>query len=178
MERSATRRCQTHFGPRPASPSTNGETKPKQWLVDFELACQLGGARGDDRSIICQLLLFLSDTTCRWLEELPANQIHDWTDLVQVFEGNFNGTYIRPGNTWGLSKCKQKSGETLREYARQVQAEISKCKQRTEKSASASSALSSRTSPTTTSSCPLSQAPRTKTWYGNWVEIGLRPSTN
>jgi len=64
--------------------------------------------------------------TRRWLEELPANQIHDWTDLVRVFEGNFKGTYIRPGNSWDLSKCKQKSGESLREYVRRF------LKQRTE----------------------------------------------
>ena len=94
------------------------ETKPKLWLAVFWLACQLGGARGDDRAIIRQLPLFLSHTARRWLEELPANQIHDWMDLVWVFEGNFKGTYIRPGNSWDLSKCKQKSGESLREYAR------------------------------------------------------------
>ena len=35
-----------------------------------------------------------------------------------MFESNFKGTYIRPGNSWDLSKCKQKSRETLREYAR------------------------------------------------------------
>jgi len=100
----------------------NGETKPELWLADFQLACQLGSARRDDRAIIWQLPLFLSDTARRWLEELLANQIHDWTDLVQVFEGNFKGTYIHPGNSWDLSKCKQKSGEksgeSLREYAR------------------------------------------------------------
>jgi hypothetical protein len=39
----------------------NGETKPKLWLADFRLACQLGGAT-DDRVIIRQLSLFLSDT--------------------------------------------------------------------------------------------------------------------
>jgi len=38
--------------------------------------------------------------------------------LVRVFEGNFKGTYIRPGNSWDLSKCKQKSGETLDAYRR------------------------------------------------------------
>jgi len=38
--------------------------------------------------------------------------------LVRVFEGNFKGTYIRLGNSWDLSKCKQRFGETLREYAR------------------------------------------------------------
>ena len=117
--------------PNPFRPPTsiakyNGETKPELWLADFRLACQLGGARGDDRAIIRQLPLFLSDTARRWLEELPANQIHNWVDLVRVFEGNFKGTYIRPGNSWDLSKCKQKSGETLREYARRFS------KQRTE----------------------------------------------
>ena len=68
--------------PSPFRPPTsiakyNSETKPELWLVDFWLACQLGGARGDDRAIIRQLPLFLSDTARRWLEELPANQIHD-----------------------------------------------------------------------------------------------------
>jgi hypothetical protein len=38
----------------------NGETKPELWLADFRLACQLGGAT-DDRVIIRQLPLFLSD---------------------------------------------------------------------------------------------------------------------
>jgi len=109
--------------PSPFRPPTsiakyNGETKLELWLADFRLACQLGGARGDDRAIISQLPLFLSDTARRWLEELLADQIHDWVDLVRVFAGNFKGTYIRPGNSWDLSKCKQKSGETLREYAR------------------------------------------------------------
>jgi hypothetical protein len=39
----------------------NGETKPELWLANFRLACQLGGAT-DDRVIIRQLPLFLSDT--------------------------------------------------------------------------------------------------------------------
>jgi len=59
--------------PSPFQPPTsiakyNGETKPELWLADFRLACQLGGARGDDRAIIRQLPLFLSDTARRWLE--------------------------------------------------------------------------------------------------------------
>jgi len=68
--------------PSPFRPTTsiakhNGETKPELWLADLRLACQLGGARGDDRTIIRQLPVFLSDTARRWLEELLANQIHD-----------------------------------------------------------------------------------------------------
>ena len=60
------------FRPPTSIAKYNGETKPELWLADFRLACQVGGARGDDRAIIRQLPLFLSDTTRRWLEELPA----------------------------------------------------------------------------------------------------------
>jgi hypothetical protein len=92
----------------------NGETKPKLWFADFCLACQLGGAT-DDWVIIWQLPLFLSDTARSWLEDLSPRQIHDWDDLVRVFEGNFKGTYMRPGNSWDLRSCKQ-PGESLRDY--------------------------------------------------------------
>jgi hypothetical protein len=86
----------------------NGETKPKLWLADFHLACQLGGAT-DDRVIIRQLPLFLSDTAQAWLEDLPPRQIHNWNDMERVFEGNFKGTYVCPGNSWDLMSCKQEA---------------------------------------------------------------------
>jgi hypothetical protein len=35
---------------------------------------------------------------------------------VRVFEGNFKGTYMRLGNSWDLQSCKQKPGESLRDY--------------------------------------------------------------
>ena len=43
--------------PNPFRPPTsiakyNSETKLELWQVDFRLACQLGGARGDDQAII------------------------------------------------------------------------------------------------------------------------------
>jgi hypothetical protein len=37
---------------------------------------------------------------------------------VRVFEGNFKGTYMRPGNSWDLRSCKKKPGESLRDYIR------------------------------------------------------------
>jgi hypothetical protein len=58
------------------------------------------------------------DTARAWLEDLPPRQIHDWNDLVRVFEGNFKGTYMCLGNSWDLRSCKQKSGESLRDYIR------------------------------------------------------------
>ena len=53
-----------------------------------------------------------------WLEHLPADQIHNWADLVQIFVGNFQGTYVRPGNSWDLKGCRQKPNESLRDYVR------------------------------------------------------------
>jgi hypothetical protein len=71
------------------------------WLADYRLAYQLGGA-DDDELIIRNLPLFLSDAAQAWLEHLPPAQIYDWDDLVRIFGGNFQGTYVRPGNSWDL----------------------------------------------------------------------------
>jgi hypothetical protein len=57
---------------------------------------------------------------------LPPAQISNWDDLVKAFAGNFQGTYVRPGNSWDLRSCRQQPGESLREYIRRFS------KQRTE----------------------------------------------
>jgi hypothetical protein len=62
--------------------------------------------------------LFLSDAARAWLEHLPPAQIFDWDDLVKAFAGNFQGTYVHPGNSWDLQSCRQQQGESLREYFR------------------------------------------------------------
>jgi hypothetical protein len=76
----------------------NRETDPRVWLNDNRLACQLGGATTDE-VIICNLHLHLADSARTWLEHLSASQIHNWDDLVRTFVGNFQGTYVRPGNS-------------------------------------------------------------------------------
>jgi hypothetical protein len=48
----------------------SGETRPKLWLADYRLVCQLGGTN-DDNLIIRNLPLFLSDAARAWLEHLP-----------------------------------------------------------------------------------------------------------
>jgi hypothetical protein len=103
----------------------SGETRPELWLADYRLACQLGGA-DDDNLIIRNLPLFLSDAAWAWLEHLPPAQISDWDDLVKAFAGNFQGTYVRPGNSWDLRSCHQQPRESLQEYIRRFS------KQRTE----------------------------------------------
>jgi hypothetical protein len=95
----------------------SGETRPELWLADYRLACQLGGT-DDDNLIIRNLPLFLSDAARAWLEHLPPAQISNWDDLVKAFAGNFQGTYVRPGNSWDLRSCRQQPGESLREYIR------------------------------------------------------------
>jgi hypothetical protein len=101
------------------------ETRPELWLADYRLACQLGGT-DDDNLIIRNLPLFLSDAARAWLEHLPPAQISNWDDLVKAFAGNFQGTYVRPGNSWDLRSCRQQPEESLREYIRRFS------KQRTE----------------------------------------------
>jgi hypothetical protein len=76
----------------------NGETDPRVWLNDYRLACQLAGATSDE-VIIRNLPLHLADSARTWLEHLPASQIHNWDDLVRTFVGNFQGTYVRTGNS-------------------------------------------------------------------------------
>jgi hypothetical protein len=117
------------FPPRFRAPTTitkySGETRPELWLADYRLACQLGGT-DDDNLIIRNLPLFLSDAARAWLEHLPPAQISNWDDLVKAFAGNFQGTYVRPGNSWDLRSCRQQPGESLRDYIRRFS------KQRTE----------------------------------------------
>jgi hypothetical protein len=76
----------------------SGEIRPELWLADYPLACQLGGT-DDDNLIIRNLPLFLSDAARAWLQHLPPTQISNWDDLVKAFAGNFQGTYVRPGNS-------------------------------------------------------------------------------
>jgi hypothetical protein len=100
----------------------NGETDPRVWLNDYRLTCQLGGATSDE-VIIRNLPLHLADSARTWLEHLPASQIHNWDDLVRTFVGNFQGTYVRPGNSWDMRSYTQKTGESLRDFIRR----FSKC---------------------------------------------------
>jgi hypothetical protein len=62
----------------------------------------LVGGTDDDNLIIRNLPLFLSDAARAWLEHLPPAQIANWDDLVKAFAGNFQGTYVRLGNSWDL----------------------------------------------------------------------------
>jgi hypothetical protein len=95
------------------------------WLADYRLACQLGGT-DDDNLIIRNLPLFLSDAARAWLEHLPPAQISDRDDPIKSFTGNFQGTYVRPGNSWDLWSYRQQPGESLQEYIQRFS------KQRTE----------------------------------------------
>jgi hypothetical protein len=119
------RRSRPGSEPRLLSPSTRGETRPELWLADYRLACQLGGT-DDDNLIIRNLPLFLSDAARAWLEHLPPAQISNWDDLVKAFAGNFQGTYMHPGNSWDLRSCHHQPRESLRDYIRRFS------KQRTE----------------------------------------------
>jgi hypothetical protein len=119
----------------------SGETRPELWLADYWLAYQLGGTV-DDNLIIRNLPLFLSDAARAWLEHLPPAQISNWDDLVKAFTGNFQGTYVRPRNSWDLRSYRQQPGESLRDCIRRFS------KQRTELPNITARMSSRRSSPT------------------------------
>jgi hypothetical protein len=117
------RRFRPGSEPRLPSPSTQGKQgrncglRTTDWPASYVERLNL---------IICNLPLFLSDAARAWLEHLPPAQISNWDGLVKAFAGNFQGTYVRPGNSWDLRSCRQQPGESLRDYIRRFS------KQRTE----------------------------------------------
>ena len=74
------------------------ETNPDIWLKDFRLACRAKGV-DDDYFIIQYLPICVGEHVRAWLEFLLHDSIRDWADLKRVFVGNFQGTYVHPGNT-------------------------------------------------------------------------------
>ena len=53
-----------------------------------------------------------------WLEFLPHDSIRDWENLKRIFVRNFQGTYVRPRNSWVLKSYQQEPSESLRDYIR------------------------------------------------------------
>jgi hypothetical protein len=67
------------------------------WLEDYSLACTVGGV-DDDLFIIQFLLIYLADADRASLEHLPRNTIDSWENLMEIFSGNFQGTYVWHNN--------------------------------------------------------------------------------
>jgi hypothetical protein len=108
---SATRRSQHGSGNLPTSPSTPGKRTPSSGLMTTaSLVSRRHGRRplhhSQSPSVPGRLSESLAGTS------LPARRIHNWADLVKVFVGNFQGTYVRLGNSWDLRSCRQKPDET------------------------------------------------------------------
>jgi hypothetical protein len=75
----------------------DNKTNPSVWMEDYHLKCRAGGV--DDDLFITQFLsIYLADMARAWLNYLPRNSIDYWKDLKEIFTGNFQGTYVRPGN--------------------------------------------------------------------------------
>lgn len=92
----------------------NGDTKPNICLVDYLVIVDT--ANGDETHVMRHLPLMLTDLAKAWLNNLPANCIHDLKDLQREFIRNFSGTYKMPGSSWYLDNVIQKDGELARDY--------------------------------------------------------------
>ena len=60
----------------------------------------------NDNFIIRNLPLLLADSARTWLKHLLPNHIYDWVVLKEIIVGNFQGTYVRPGNPWDLKNYR------------------------------------------------------------------------
>ena len=94
-----------------------GETNPSIWLEYFRLAYRAEGV-DDDHFIIQYLPICVGEDVRSWLEFLPPDSIRDWADLKRNFIENFQGTYVRPGNSWDLKSYQQEPNESLLDYIR------------------------------------------------------------
>jgi hypothetical protein len=72
------------------------KTNPNVWLEDYCIACRVGGADGD--LFIIQFFPFTWPAVRAWLDHLPRNLIDCYEDLMEILIGNFQGTYVQPGN--------------------------------------------------------------------------------
>jgi hypothetical protein len=87
-------------------------TNLRVWLEEYRLTCRVD--RADVDFFIIQFLsIYLADSARAWLDHLPRNSIHCWEDLKEIFNRNFQGTYVWLGNPWDLKGCQQKQGESL-----------------------------------------------------------------
>jgi hypothetical protein len=104
-----------HFTRRPRDPPVS---KHRQLARQVGACCVLTNSflSSSRWAVSSNLPLFLSDTARAWLEHLPPGQISNWDDLVQAFAGNFQSTYVRPGNSWDLRSCRQQPGESLQDW--------------------------------------------------------------
>jgi hypothetical protein len=75
----------------------DGKTNPSIWLNDYRFMCRACRAY-DDLFIIQFLPIYLADTSRAWLDHLPRNLVDCWEDLIEIFTGNFQGTYMQPNN--------------------------------------------------------------------------------
>jgi hypothetical protein len=82
------------------------ETNPSLWLKDYRLDTD------SDYFIIYNLPLFLADSARMWLEHLPSDWIHNWSDLKEIIMGNFQGPTSAP-ETHGISRTTGRSRERL-----------------------------------------------------------------
>ena len=96
------------------TPKYNGSAKPEDWLADYVTAINIAG--GNKRVAVRYVPLMLQGSARTWLNSLPKESVNSWLDFEEVFNRNFTGTYLCPGNAQLLAMCRQKDGESDRAY--------------------------------------------------------------
>jgi hypothetical protein len=143
----------TRFRPPTTITKYSGETRPELWLVDYRLACQLGGT--DDDNLIIRNLPSFS----------PTPLAPGWSTCLRG-RSPTGMTWSKP--SLAISRARTCAPETPRtsEAAGSSRESLSG----TTSGDSRSSAPSCPTSPIQMSSARSSPAPLATTWSASWVE--------
>ncbi|GJN36871.1 hypothetical protein PR202_gb25770 [Eleusine coracana subsp. coracana] len=73
-------------------------------------------ARGDSYVMANYLPVCLDPAIRIWLTSLSEESITSWGDLNKKLIESFQATCNRPGNHFDLTRIKQKTNESLRDY--------------------------------------------------------------
>ncbi|XP_074346144.1 uncharacterized protein LOC141684906 [Apium graveolens] len=102
----------------------DGASDPVEYLSRFNKKMEVYQVRDLTK---CRLLAAtLKENAHQWFKRLSANSIRSWDQMCQVFVTQFQASvaYAPPTNT--LANIKQHEDESLREYFRRFNAEVSK----------------------------------------------------
>ena len=92
----------------------DGLQDPDEWITDYLDTVKIRG--GNKATAMQSIQLHLSGAARSWLRKLPNESIDSWDSFRNIFVQNFKSTCKRPASIEELRGCRQKHGESMREY--------------------------------------------------------------
>ena len=95
-------------------PKFKGNSDPDEFARSYALAIE--ASEGGPATIAKCFPLALEGLAIHWFWVLDPGTIHTWSQLLDLFRSNFQGTFIEPVTSGSLFTIRQGPDETLRDY--------------------------------------------------------------